>query len=120
MVAAREAFLAAGHFDPVIAAVTAAAERALAAASAGGVVELGAGTGVQLADVLDRHPERVGLAIDRSRPAARRAARAHPRLGAVVCDVWRGLPVRSGAAALVLNAFAPRNGPEIARVLHPS
>jgi 23S rRNA (guanine745-N1)-methyltransferase len=119
MVAARDAYLGAGHFAPILAAVGAAAGRALAAGPAGGVVDLGAGTGRQLADVLERTPERVGLALDRSPAAARRAARAHPRLGAAVCDVWRGLPVRSAAAALVLNVFAPRNGPEIRRALHP-
>jgi len=117
MVAAREAFLAAGHFDPLLAAVTAAAVRALADGPAGAVVDLGAGTGRQLADVLDHSPGRLGLALDRSRAAARRGARAHALIGAVVCDVWRGLPVRTGAAALVLNAFAPRNGAEIARIL---
>jgi 23S rRNA (guanine745-N1)-methyltransferase len=119
MVAAREAFLAAGHFAPVLAAVGAAAQGALASGPPGGVLDLGAGTGRLLAQVLDRTPERVGLALDRSPAAARRAARAHPRLGAAVCDVWRGLPVRSGTAALVLNVFAPRNGPEIGRALHP-
>jgi 23S rRNA (guanine745-N1)-methyltransferase len=60
-----------------------------------------------------------GLALDVSKFAARRAARAHSRVGAVVCDVWRRLPVRTGSAALVLDVFAPRNGAEIARVLHP-
>ena len=36
----------------------------------------------------------------------------------MVCDVWGDLPVRTGVAAVVLNAFAPRNGPEMRRVLH--
>ena len=36
-----------------------------------------------------------------------------------MCDAWRGLPVRSGAAALVLDVFAPRNAPEFHRVLAP-
>ncbi|MBX5469806.1 MAG: 23S rRNA methyltransferase [Thermoleophilaceae bacterium] len=119
MVEARAAFLAAGHYRPLVDAVAATAERFLADGPSGGVVELGAGTGQQLAQVLERAPGRAGLALDLSRAAARRAARAHPRIGAVVCDVWRRLPVRSGAAALVLDVFAPRNGPEIRRVLHP-
>jgi 23S rRNA (guanine745-N1)-methyltransferase len=37
----------------------------------------------------------------------------------VVADAWRALPVRSGVAAAVLDVFAPRNGPETARVLRP-
>ena len=79
-------------------------------------LDLGAGTGRQLARVLDALPRRHGIALDVSRPALQRAARAHPRIGAVGCDIWGALPVRSAAAALVLNVFAPRNGDEIARV----
>jgi 23S rRNA (guanine745-N1)-methyltransferase len=145
MVAAREAFLAAGHFDPLAGAIAGEAERALGeeavqalgadverargaeapsgdgpVAGAGGcVVDLGAGTGWYLARVLDRLPGRVGLALDLSKHALRRAARAHPRIGAVACDVWRGLPVRDSVAALALGVFAPRNGAEIARLLRP-
>lgn len=118
MVAAREALLGAGHFGPLVDAVTGAAVAA-AEGVPGAVVEVGAGPGGQLAEVLERMPERVGLAVDRSAAACRRAARAHPRMGAVVADVWRGIPVRNGAAALVLDVFAPRNGPEMRRVLHP-
>jgi 23S rRNA (guanine745-N1)-methyltransferase len=143
MVAARADFLAAGHYAPIVEAVaaTAAAEAAvdpggvaddrvapghLATAAAprdggraGCVVDVGAGTGYWLAAVLERLPGRVGLALDVSRYALRRAARAHRRIGAVGCDTWRALPVRSGVADLVLDVFAPRNGPEIARVLRP-
>jgi 23S rRNA (guanine745-N1)-methyltransferase len=114
MVAAREAFLDAGHFDPLAAALV---EHARGASAEGCVLDLGAGTGVQLAAVLDALPGRHGLALDVSRHALRRAARAHPRIGAVGGDIWGELPVRSAAAALVLNVFAPRNGEEIARVM---
>jgi 23S rRNA (guanine745-N1)-methyltransferase len=116
MVAARAAFLDSGHFDPIMAH---AAELAGFAADApGAVIDLGAGTGHYLARALDSQPERTGLALDASRAAAARAARAHPRAGSVMCDVWGDLPVRTGVAAVVLNAFAPRNGPEMRRVLH--
>jgi 23S rRNA (guanine745-N1)-methyltransferase len=49
----------------------------------------------------------------------RRAARAHPRAAAALTDLWRPLPVADAAASVVLNVFAPRNGPEFHRVLHP-
>lgn len=113
MVAARDAFLGAGHYAPIAAA--------LAGAAPGGdcVADLGAGTGYYLAAVLDARPQARGLALDISKFALRRAARAHPRAGAVVCDAWRPLPLRDQAAAVVLNVFAPRNGPEIRRVLRP-
>jgi 23S rRNA (guanine745-N1)-methyltransferase len=116
MVSAREAFLEAGHLEPLAEAIGDEAERV---AGDGAIVDLGAGTGWYLARLLDRLPDRAGLALDLSKHALRRAARAHPRIGAVACDVWRGLPVRDGVAGLVLCAFAPRNGAEIARVLGP-
>lgn len=119
MVAARAAFLDAGHFDPLVSAVAQAAQEA-AGDEPGGVVEVGAGTGHYLAAALDRMPARAGLALDASRCAARRAARAHPRADAVVCDVWRALPLRDGTARVLIDVFAPRNGVEMARVLAPA
>jgi 23S rRNA (guanine745-N1)-methyltransferase len=124
MVQARSRFLAAGHFASLAEELGRAAVGAAGLAGphgAGGrcVVDVGAGTGYYLAAVLDRLPERVGLALDASRFSARRAARAHPRIGAIRCDAWRRLPVADGAACLVLNVFAPRNGAELRRILAP-
>lgn len=119
MVAARAAFLARGHFKPIDAALADATERAVAG-RAGCIVDVGAGTGEHLAAVLDRMPGRAGLALDVSKYALRRASRAHPRIGAVVCDAWSALPVRSGAAAAVISVFAPRNAAEFARILSPA
>lgn len=117
MVAARAAFLDAGHFGALSAAL---ADAARAAAQPPGVVlEVGAGTGHHLAGVLDALPQHAGLALDVSKPALRRAARAHPRVGAVAADAWGRLPVRSGAVDVVLDVFAPRNGAEWHRVLRP-
>lgn len=117
MVDARTRFLASGHFKPVVRAVVAAAQRAMADRPPGCVVDIGAGGGHYLASVLDGLPGRIGVALDVSKPALRRAARAHVRAGAVGCDAWQGLPVRTGSAALALSIFAPRNPPEIHRVL---
>ena len=114
MVAARAAFLAAGHYDFITAALVDAVPR-----TAGLVVDVGAGTGYHLAAILDARADMVGLAVDVSKPALRRAARAHPRVGAIVGAVWRGLPVADRAAAALVNVFAPRNGPEFARMLAP-
>src|SRR5918996_2114096 len=115
MVAAREVFLAAGHFEPLAEALCDEVDRALP----GCVIDLGAGTGWYLARVLDRLPGRQGLALDLSKHALRRAARAHARIGAVACDAWRRLPLQDASVALVLNVFAPRDGAEVARVLRP-
>ena len=113
MVAARAEFLSAGHYAPL------AARLASRVSGAGLVVDAGAGTGYYLGAVLDGAPDAFGLAMDLSAPALRRAAKAHPRLGAAVGDVWRPWPVRSGVADVVLNVFAPRNGAEFRRVLRP-
>ncbi|MDG4784456.1 23S rRNA methyltransferase [Micromonospora sp. WMMD1102] len=122
MVAAREEFLGAGHYD-LISEALADAARELAGPAAQAypelVVDAGAGTGRHLAAVLDALPAAVGLALDVSKPALRRAARAHPRAGAALCDTWHGLPLADGSAGLLCNVFAPRNGPEFRRVLRP-
>jgi 23S rRNA (guanine745-N1)-methyltransferase len=114
MVAARAAFLDTGHYAPIARAVATACGPAT-----GCVADLGAGTGYYLAAVLDAGPDRVGLALEIAKPALRRAARAHPRLGAVGCDAWGTLPVRAGAISVALNVFAPRNPAELERILAP-
>ncbi|MEU8804090.1 putative RNA methyltransferase [Spirillospora sp. NPDC048819] len=113
MVRARAEFLGAGHF-------TALADRLaweVSRAAPSFVVDAGAGTGYYLSRILDRSPDASGLALDISKHAARRAAKAHPRAGAVVADLWRPLPLRDGAADIVVNVFAPRNAAEFHRVL---
>ncbi|MQA82919.1 MAG: 23S rRNA methyltransferase [Streptosporangiales bacterium] len=117
MVRARHDFLGRGHFAGLADRITELATAGLAAD--GCVADVGAGTGYHLARLLDALPDRVGLALDVSKYAVRRAARAHPRIGAAACDTWRSLPVRDGAAAAVLDVFAPRNGPEFRRILAP-
>src|SRR5690606_14909477 len=109
MVAARARFLAAGHLAPLADALAARAREA----GPGLAVEVGAGTAYHLARALDALPGRGGLAIDVSKHAARHAARAHPRLAAVVADARATLPVADACAGLVLDVFAPRNGAEL-------
>lgn len=118
MTDARVAFLGQGHYAPIADAVATTVADTVGDVP-GCVVDVGAGTGYYLADVLERLPEHTGLALDISKFAMRRAARAHPRMDAVVCDAWRALPVATGAAAAVLNVFAPRNAGEFARILRP-
>ena len=117
MVAARAQFLGAGHFDFVADALAEAAVPA--AGEAGLIVDVGGGTGFYLAEMLRRLPGHAGVALDMAKPAARAAARAHPRAGSAMCDVWRALPLADECADLVLDVFAPRNGREFHRVLRP-
>jgi 23S rRNA (guanine745-N1)-methyltransferase len=117
MVAARADFLDGGHFAPLAELV--AGLVAGRVPDEGCVLDAGAGTGYYLGAVLDRLPGRQGVALDISKHALRRAARAHPRIGALTWDVWRPLPVRTGAVSVLLDVFAPRNAPEFHRVLRP-
>ena len=121
MVAARAELLGAGPLrlpvtDAVVAAAGARCRRRDARVSSSTSAPAPGTTWPPSSTPLPGHR---GLALDVSKAAARRAARAHPRAGAVVADVWRGLPVADGCADLVLNVFAPRNGAEFHRVLRP-
>jgi 23S rRNA (guanine745-N1)-methyltransferase len=116
MVEARARFLGADHFEPLSSVLAGEARRWT---TRGPVVDVGAGPGHHLARLLEALPDAQGLALDSSPAALKRAAAAHPALAAVGCDVWGPLPLRDDAAALALNVFAPRNGPELARVLAP-
>ncbi len=107
MVAARAEFLDRGHYLPIAEAV---AQRC-----AGAVLEIGAGTGYYLAHT---DPD-IGIAVDSSRYAARRAARAHHRVASVLADAWAPLPIADAVVDTVLVIFAPRVPEEIARVLRP-
>ena len=116
MVAAREEFLGGHHFLPLAASI---AELCLKHASgARFVMEAGAGVGYYVVQVLKALPLSVGLALDLSKYAVRRAARAHARLDAVVTDLWERLPVKSGVVDLALNVFAPRPASELFRTLN--
>jgi 23S rRNA (guanine745-N1)-methyltransferase len=116
MVADRVVFLSSGHYAGITAAL---ADAVTADGPPASLLDLGGGTGHHLAGVLDRLPEAAGVVLDSSPYAARRAARAHARAVAVVADSWARLPVRDDAVDRVLVVFAPRNGPEIARVRRP-
>ena len=114
MVAARERFLSAGHFQSIADGIV----EALSDLDVEGpVVDIGSGPGWYLSQVLEAMPDRSGLALDNSKFAARKAARCHARAGAVVADIWDELPVMTGSAAAAINAFSPRNGMEIHRIL---
>ena len=119
MIAARERIIGEGLFEPVAGAIEVAVSDPRLEGVEGAVVDLGSGPGHYLERALEGAPNRIGIAVDNSKFAARRAARCHPRASAVVADVWDEIPLRSGSAAVVLNVFAPRNGEEILRVLAP-
>ncbi len=118
MLDARAAFQDARHFAPIADAVATTVGPA-GQSPPRSILEIGAGTGYYLAAALDALGESTGIALDVSKPAARRAARAHPRAASILADAWRGLPIRSGQLDVALSVFAPRNAEEIARILAP-
>ncbi|MFC9332841.1 putative RNA methyltransferase [Arthrobacter sp. NPDC057009] len=128
MVAARTAFLDAGHYRPLADALAQAAAPALQG-PAPAVLDSGTGTGHYLRAILDyldgsgARDSREGLAavgLDISKFALRRAARLNPEAINLVGDVWQPLPLPDAAVDVVTVVFAPRNAAEFARVLKPA
>jgi 23S rRNA (guanine745-N1)-methyltransferase len=128
MVEARAAFLATGHYSAIADAVSAAIpgaatdEAAIPGASlldeTGGLcLDLAGGTGYYLGRVMDAHPRLVGLSLDLSPHAARRAAMVHPRVASATADAWQRLPLLDRSVRHALSIFGPRNPDELARVL---
>lgn len=122
MVEARETYLSRGHFAPFVEAVTGAVQDVVDLAPeehSPALLEVGAGTGYYLAHTLDSLDGARGVGLDISTHAAKRLANAHPRIGAVVADVWEHLPLRDGVIDAISVVFAPRNPAEFQRVLAP-
>jgi 23S rRNA (guanine745-N1)-methyltransferase len=118
MVGARAEFLGAGHYLPLAnVLIELSRDHAIGARL---VMEAGAGTGYYIASVLNALPKSVGLAIDLSKYAVRRAAKAHGRLIAAVADIWERLPLKDQSIDLALNVFAPRPAHELFRTLRLS
>jgi SAM-dependent methyltransferase len=118
----RESFLNAGHFDAVAATIAKRVRRYGAEPVAGcwRVVDAGSGTGYHLsriAAMLDAPV--VGVGLDIAKEAVRRAARHWPDHAFAVADLWAEWPIKDAAADLVISIFAPKNFPEMARVLAP-
>lgn len=114
MVGHRLDFLGAGHYAPIAEALTCLAGDV---PREGLLLDVGGGPGWYAARLLDADPTRAGVSLDSSTAAARRAAKAHPRLASVLADGTGRYPLIDGAAAACLSVFAPRRPAEMARVL---
>lgn len=125
MVTARETYLSKGHFAPFVEAVTGAIQNALDNAISQEdvpeptLLEVGAGTGYYLSHTLDSIDGSRGVGLDISPHAARHLAKCHPRVGAVIADVWQNLPIRDESINAISVVFAPRNPAEFQRILAP-
>ncbi|WEO79170.1 hypothetical protein BJQ94_09110 [Cryobacterium sp. SO2] len=132
MLDARETFLEHGWY----AGLRDALSGLVAPEQAQRVVDIGCGTGYYLRGVLvalgaagaagargrPGEPVLRALAVDLSAAAVARTVRSGADASGVstvglVADVWSPLPIRDGAADVVINVFAPRNPAEFHRVL---
>lgn len=122
MIADRETFLSGGHFAPFVEAVTEHVQDVVDQAGLSDdaqpvVCEIGAGTGYYLSHTLDSVAGSRGIGIDVSVHAAKRLAKCHPRVGAVIADAWARLPIADNSVDAITVIFAPRNAAEFARIL---
>lgn len=120
MVNARTAFLEKGYYDPLANAVAEAAARY--APDGAVIVDAGCGEGKYTCDVLNavegsgKSAEMIG--VDISKEAVNAAARRSPELVLAVAST-ASIPVRDGAADVVLNIFSPFFPEQFSRILHP-
>ena len=111
----RGRVFAGGFYAPVRDALCAAlADRSGSFA----LVDAGCGEGYYARAVQARFPDARAIGLDLNRDAVALAARSAERGGWFVADLKR-LPVRSGAADVVLNVFSPADYAEFRRVLAP-
>jgi 23S rRNA (guanine745-N1)-methyltransferase len=132
MLDARDTFLGRGWYAGLRDALSAL----VAAENASRVIDIGCGTGYYLEGVLTAlaaaerptgepsRPEPSALAVDLSAPAVARTVRTVGQVpgsatAGLVGDVWSPLPIRDGAADVVINVFAPRNAAEFHRIVVP-
>jgi 23S rRNA (guanine745-N1)-methyltransferase len=118
----RAAFLEAGHFDFIAAAIGSRLQQiaALPTGRSWRVLDAGSGTGHHLARVAaNLSAPVVGLGLDIAAAAASRASCRWPDLAFAVADLWVDWPVHDAALDLVISVFAPKNFAETARVLRP-
>jgi 23S rRNA (guanine745-N1)-methyltransferase len=114
----RARSLDAGHLDAL--ATTIAGQITRPVRGPHHIVDAGSGTGHHLARIAARLPGFVvGLGLDISKDAARLAARRWPTPAVAVADLWAEWPMHDAAIDLVVSIFAPKNFPEMARVLRP-
>ena len=114
----RAQFLDAGHLDALTTTIVRKVERS--PRSSQHVLDAGTGTGHHLARIAARLAGSViGVGLDISKDAARHATRRWPALAFAVADLWGEWPVHEAAIDLVVSIFAPKNFPEMARVLRP-
>jgi 23S rRNA (guanine745-N1)-methyltransferase len=117
MVRARRAVFDAGLYDPIIDAVAHTVAQHVGGVRAPAVLDSGCGEGTYLARATAAAGAD-GWGIDISKVACRLAVRRAPGLHVAVASSHR-LPFADGVFDVVTSVFAPRDFPEMLRVLRP-
>jgi 23S rRNA (guanine745-N1)-methyltransferase len=124
MLQARRIFLEREYYQPLAGAIQAQIQPYLAARleqpQPAYLAELGCGEGYYLGRLKEWLPAAWPLdyyGVDVSKAAIRLAARRYREINFVVADLKGKIPFATGSITLLLNIFAPRNGPEFERVL---
>lgn len=116
MLDARDRFQSGGWYEPLRDAIS----HVIGAESPRRILDIGCGSGYYLRGVLPPEPSSIrALGMDLSPAAVVRTVQHPASIDGLVADVWSPLPIRNGAADVILNVFAPRNAAEFHRVLRP-
>ena len=119
MVRSRRAFLDAGHYDPLTAALVDAVRVAAGRGPLDTIVDAGCGEGTFTRAIRQALPAPVDIVgVDVSKPGIVAAARRDPSSTYVVASAY-DLPVLDGSVDLIVSVFSPADGPEFARALRP-
>lgn len=119
MVRARWEFLTAGHYAPIVDALSRAVAAIHAERAIDALADLGSGPGFYLRELAARVPLARAVALDVSRHAVAHAARLDARIGAVRANVKTLVPIRSASLDALTVVFSPRNPAEWHRTLRP-
>lgn len=129
MARARQRFLDAGHYAPLVDALVRRVGAHLASPGdearptsdrpSAVIAETGCGTGHYIGAIGRAVPDATLFGVDVSREACRIAARAHPRATFAINDVTHRLTLADASVDVLLDVFAPRNPAEFRRVLKP-
>jgi 23S rRNA (guanine745-N1)-methyltransferase len=118
MIAARQRFLGAAHYQTLARTVAGIVGDAVSRKQRPVILDAGCGDGFYLERTLDALTgDACGYGFDISSAALRAAARRCPRCTFFLNDVTHRVCLPDGAVDCVLDIFAPRNSSEFARVL---
>ncbi|MEX1086976.1 MAG: methyltransferase domain-containing protein, partial [Candidatus Paceibacterota bacterium] len=120
MLAAREHFLEAGHYDTLVREINRLIKNNLTKPRRDTcALEVGSGTGYYLRKVMQKlsQPDICYFGSDISKEATQFSAKQNPDATFLVADTHEKIPIKSNSVQLLLDIFSPRNKAEFQRLL---